>query len=123
MTAERYEHGAIFLHPNPGSEDEILRLVDLVREKSGDKYFLMLHSGLDGFALCSDHCVNTQPGLRPALFVGRLSPSLSCAVALAGWGCLSAVPGRQGEGHGQACTRPKSARTQPEGEGLGNKGA
>jgi hypothetical protein len=23
-TAERYEHSAIFLHPNPGSEEEIL---------------------------------------------------------------------------------------------------
>ena len=43
MTARRYEHSAIFLHPNPGREDETFRLVDLVREKSGDEYFLMLH--------------------------------------------------------------------------------
>ncbi|MBN2310735.1 MAG: hypothetical protein JXR94_17310, partial [Candidatus Hydrogenedentes bacterium] len=43
MTARRYEHGAIFLHPNPGSEDETLRLIELVREKSGDEFFLMLH--------------------------------------------------------------------------------
>jgi uroporphyrinogen decarboxylase len=43
QTAERYEHSAIFLHPNPGSEEETLRLIDLVREKSGDRYFLMLH--------------------------------------------------------------------------------
>lgn len=43
MTAEKYEHSAIFLHPNPGTEDEIFRLIDIVREKSGDKYFLMLH--------------------------------------------------------------------------------
>jgi uroporphyrinogen decarboxylase len=42
-TAERFEHSAIFLHPNPGSEDECIRMIDLVREKSGDKYFLMLH--------------------------------------------------------------------------------
>lgn len=42
-TAERFEHSAIFLHPNPGTEEEIFRLIDLVREKSGDKYFLMLH--------------------------------------------------------------------------------
>jgi uroporphyrinogen decarboxylase len=42
-TAERFEHSAIFLHPNPGDRnDECIRLVDLVREKSGDKYFLML---------------------------------------------------------------------------------
>ena len=42
-TAERFEHSAIFLHPNPGSVEEKMRLVDLVREKSGDKYFLMFH--------------------------------------------------------------------------------
>jgi len=43
MTAERYEHSAIFLHPNPGSEDETFRLIDWVRALSGDRYFLMLH--------------------------------------------------------------------------------
>ncbi|MBX7256587.1 MAG: uroporphyrinogen decarboxylase family protein [Candidatus Hydrogenedentes bacterium] len=42
-TARRYEHSAIFLHPNPWNEDEALRTIDLVREKSGDEYFLMLH--------------------------------------------------------------------------------
>jgi len=41
-TAERFEHSAIFLHPNPGRVDECIRLVDLVREKSGDKFYLML---------------------------------------------------------------------------------
>jgi len=43
MTAERYEHSAIFLHPNPGTLDETVRLIHKVREKSGDRYFLMLH--------------------------------------------------------------------------------
>jgi len=42
-TAERFEHSAIFLHPNPGDDDETLRLIDLVRELSGNRYFLMLH--------------------------------------------------------------------------------
>jgi len=42
-TAERFEHDAIFLHPNPGTEEEVFRLIDLVRDKSGDRYFLMLH--------------------------------------------------------------------------------
>ncbi len=42
-TARRYEHDAIFLHPNPGREDEIVRLIDRVREKTGDTHFLMLH--------------------------------------------------------------------------------
>ncbi|MDD3927456.1 MAG: uroporphyrinogen decarboxylase family protein [bacterium] len=41
-TAERYEHSAIFLHPNPYTLEETLKLIDLVRELSNDKYFLML---------------------------------------------------------------------------------
>lgn len=43
QTAEKYEHSAIFLHPNPGEEDEVFRLIDLVRQKSADRYFLMMH--------------------------------------------------------------------------------
>ena len=42
-TAERYEHSAIFLHANPASEEELSRLVDLIRERTGDRYFLMAH--------------------------------------------------------------------------------
>ncbi len=42
-TAERYEHSAILLHPNPSSEAETLRLIDLIREQSGDLYCLLLH--------------------------------------------------------------------------------
>jgi uroporphyrinogen decarboxylase len=42
-TAERYEHDAILLHPNPSTEIETLRLIDLIREQSGDRYCLLLH--------------------------------------------------------------------------------
>lgn len=42
-TARRFDHDAIFLHPNPGHEEEILRLIDLVRDETGDEFFLMLH--------------------------------------------------------------------------------
>ena len=41
--AERFEHSAIHLHPSPYTAEEMLRLIDLVREKSGDRYFLMIH--------------------------------------------------------------------------------
>ncbi len=42
-TAERYDHAAIFLHsPLPGLE-ELFRLIDIVRDKTGDRYFLMIH--------------------------------------------------------------------------------
>lgn len=43
LTAERYEHSAIFIHPNPNTFDETLRMIDLLREKSGERYFLMIH--------------------------------------------------------------------------------
>lgn len=42
-TAEEYDHSAIFLHPNPGRLDEILKQIDIIREKSGDKYFIIIH--------------------------------------------------------------------------------
>jgi uroporphyrinogen decarboxylase len=42
-TAERFEHNAIFIHVNPDSVDETLRMVDIIREKAGDRYFLMRH--------------------------------------------------------------------------------
>jgi uroporphyrinogen decarboxylase len=42
-TAERYGHNAIFVHPNPGTFEEAGRLIELIREKTGDRYFLMKH--------------------------------------------------------------------------------
>ena len=42
-TAETFEHSAIFLHANPRKLEETLRLADLIREKTGDRYFLMTH--------------------------------------------------------------------------------
>ncbi|MCL2647581.1 MAG: hypothetical protein FWD61_11340 [Phycisphaerales bacterium] len=43
QTAQRFDHSAIFLHPNPGTVEETCRLIDLIREKTGDRYFLMRH--------------------------------------------------------------------------------
>ena len=124
-TAERFEQNAIFLHPNPGTDEEVLRLIELVRERCGDKYFLLLHGdatfgipngdhmvsfsyrlidepekvkaeaqarvdravvraerlrkhgGLDGFALCSDYCLNTGPFLSPLQFGEFVAPYLA----------------------------------------------
>ena len=42
-TAERYGHDAIFIHVNPDGVDETLRIIDIIREKTGDRYFLMRH--------------------------------------------------------------------------------
>ena len=41
--AEKYCHSAIFVHPNPGDFDSVVRLLQIIRERSGDKYFLMMH--------------------------------------------------------------------------------
>ncbi len=41
--AKKYKHSAIFVHPNPGDFDNIVRILEIIREKSGDEYFLMLH--------------------------------------------------------------------------------
>lgn len=43
MTARRYEQSAIFLHPNPGGHEELFRLIDIIRDKTGDEFFLMIH--------------------------------------------------------------------------------
>ena len=42
-TAERFEHDAVFLHPNPNTDDEVARQIDAVREQSGDRFFVMVH--------------------------------------------------------------------------------
>lgn len=42
-TAERFGHDAIFIHPNPDTVEEIERLVDIIRDRTGDRYFLMVH--------------------------------------------------------------------------------
>lgn len=123
--ARRYEHNAIFLHPSPGSDEEMMHLIDIIREKTGERYFIMLHgdatfslpSGagvvefsyrltdepekvkqeaedmvtealrsaesfqkygkLDGYALCSDYCFNTNPFLSPAQFGEFVTPYLA----------------------------------------------
>jgi uroporphyrinogen decarboxylase len=43
LTARRYEHSAIFLHPPLANEVDHLRLIDEVRRQSGDEFFLMMH--------------------------------------------------------------------------------
>lgn len=44
-TAQRYGQDAIFLHPAGGLHDidEQVRLIDTVRELSGDRYYLLMH--------------------------------------------------------------------------------
>jgi len=41
--AERYDHSAIFIHPNPNNVEETEKLIALIRERTGARYFLMMH--------------------------------------------------------------------------------
>ncbi len=43
MTAEKYEHSAIFIHPNPRTEPEIKILIEKIRERAKEDYFIMMH--------------------------------------------------------------------------------
>ena len=43
LTAEKYGHSAIFVHPCVHGFDSVKRLLEIIREKSGDEYFLMMH--------------------------------------------------------------------------------
>ena len=125
QTAKRYDHSAIFVHPNPGGFENVQWLLETIREKTGDEYFIMMHGDvthsmpdggnlmdfcvdmlenpeklndqsqrwldgmldmaqkldskghlLDGFAMCSDYCFNTNPFFRPDQFDELIVPYL-----------------------------------------------
>ena len=40
-TAKAYDHSAIFVHPNPGVVEATQWLLELIREKSGDEYYIV----------------------------------------------------------------------------------
>ena len=124
-TAEKYGHSAIFVHCNPGDYDNTKWLLETIREKTGDEYFIMMHGDstwaipdgdsmmdfavqmyeepeklneisarrtenalnmarrlhedghlLDGFALCSDYCFNTNPFFNEESFDELIVPYL-----------------------------------------------
>lgn len=128
-TARRYDHSAIFIHPNPGGFENVQWLLETIREKTGDEYYIMMHGDvthsmpdgsnlmdfcvdmlenpeklndqsqrwldanlelaqkldakghlLDGFALCSDYCFNTNPFFRPDQFEEFIVPYLKAGI-------------------------------------------
>lgn len=42
-TAERYHHDAIFVHPNPSGLKWTRALLEIIRERTGDQYYIMMH--------------------------------------------------------------------------------
>lgn len=93
-TAERFEHSAIFLHLNPDTLDETCRLIDLVRERSGDRYFLMLHGdatlGIPDGHQMAEFCrrLYEEPAAIKAEAEARLAAALERAEGLARHGGL-----------------------------------
>jgi len=41
--AEKYRHSAIFVHPSVNEFDAVRRLLEIIRERSGDEYFIIMH--------------------------------------------------------------------------------
>lgn len=93
-TAERYEHSAIFVHPNPGTLDEIVRLLSLIRELSGDRYFLMMHGDATFSLPDGDHMqefvyrIADEPGKLKAEASQMVDEALDRAEKLARYGLL-----------------------------------
>lgn len=52
--AKKYYHSAIFIHPNPSDFENTVRLLEIIREKSGDEYYIMMH-GDPTFAIPDGH--------------------------------------------------------------------
>ncbi len=52
--AKKYDHSAIFVHPNPSDFENTVRLLEIIREKTGNEYYLMMH-GDPTFAIPDGH--------------------------------------------------------------------
>ena len=42
-TARKYGHDCIFFHPARGEYDEVVRVLELIRERGNDEYFIVMH--------------------------------------------------------------------------------
>lgn len=98
--AKRYDHSAIFVQSNLQGFEAVKWLLEVIREKTGDEYYLMMHGDptwaipdgdsmmdfaarldqnghlLDGFTLCSDYCFNVNPFFTPDQFAELIAPYL-----------------------------------------------
>ncbi len=41
--AKKYHHDALFVHPNPSDIESVKELLTVIREKTGDEYYIMMH--------------------------------------------------------------------------------
>ena len=70
-TAEKYHHSAIFVHPVPDDLENTVRLLEAIREKSGDKYYLTMHGDCtfsipdgNGMMAFSERMYEDEDGLK-----------------------------------------------------------
>ncbi|HUU11069.1 MAG TPA: hypothetical protein VM431_11110 [Phycisphaerae bacterium] len=68
------EFSARLVEDPAGLKTEAARAVDAAVERAEA---FRRHGALDGFALCSDYCLNTGPFLRPAMFDEFVAPYLA----------------------------------------------
>ena len=116
MTAERYEHDAIFIHPNPDTVEETLHLVDLVREKTGERYFILRHGDAtfsipDGVEMVgfANRIADDRPGLKAetAAMVDRALREAKSTRSTAGWTglrCARITASTAGRSSARACS-------------------
>ncbi|MBE6631618.1 MAG: hypothetical protein E7623_02830 [Ruminococcaceae bacterium] len=92
--AEKYHHSAIFVHPNSLGMGNLVPLLETIREKTGNKYFLMMHGDPtfeipdgDNMMSFSERMYEDEEGLK-AEAEARLSGCLARAEMLAKHGGL-----------------------------------
>lgn len=94
QTAQRYGHSAIFIHPNPWDAENTQRLLEEIRKKSGDEYYLMMDRDPTWAIPDGDHMMEFSTMMYEEreklqdMSARRLESSLELARKLDDWGHL-----------------------------------
>lgn len=93
-TAQRYGHSGIFVHPNPGDLENTRWLLEEIREKTGDEYYIMMHGDPTWAMPDGDNMMEfsaqmyEEPEVLNEISQKRLDGSLEFAAKLKGYGKL-----------------------------------
>ena len=94
QTAQRYGHSAIHLHPNPGDLENTQRLLEEIRRRTGDQYFLTIDHDPTWAIPDGDHMMDfsvrmfEEPEALNDQSARRLEETLEIARKLDEWGHL-----------------------------------
>ena len=92
--AQKYHHSAIFVHPNPGRPADVKRLLEIIRERTGNEYYLTMHGDPTYSIPDGDHIVDfsiamyEEPERLKAESRRRVDEALERAARLAHTGLL-----------------------------------